>query len=207
MLASLAVQKAKELKPAPTVLYFYCKHDNPERDNFVCLGRSLLAQLLRHDNGLLPTFYQESCRSVEAMLSSPNSIKELLTLAFGNCKSAYIILDGLDECPRQERQIITKFFRELVENLPNDEPERLRCLFISQYDGPARKDFDGLDHRIKIDMKDSQDDIKVYCRVEAGKLLDDCPSLPREKVYSIAETVANNVGGMSLLSPPIDMLG
>ncbi|KAK8068838.1 hypothetical protein PG994_005454 [Apiospora phragmitis] len=196
MLASLVVQKAKELEPAPVVLYFYCKYDNPERDNFVSLGRSLLAQLLHHDNGLLPTFYQESCRSVDTILSSPKSVRELLTLAFGNCKSAYIILDGLDECPRQERQNITKWFCELVENLPNDEPERLRCLFISQDDGPARKDFDRLDHRIKIDTKDSQNDIKEYCRVEAAKLLDNYPSLPGEKVYSIAETVANNVGGV-----------
>ncbi|KAK8123091.1 hypothetical protein PG984_011761 [Apiospora sp. TS-2023a] len=200
MLASLVVQKAKELEPAPAVLYFYCKYENPERDNFVSLGRSLLAQLLHHDNGLLPTFYQESCRSVETILSSPQKVKELLTLAFGNCKSAYIILDGLDECPRQERQEVTKWFRELVENLPKDRPERLRCLFVSQDDGPARKDFNGLDQRIKIDTKESQNDIKEYCRVEACKLFDNYPSLPRETVYSIAETVANNVGGLFLLA-------
>ncbi|KAK8008159.1 hypothetical protein PG991_010710 [Apiospora marii] len=52
MLASLVVQKARELEPAPTVLYFYCRYDDPERDNFVSLGRSLLAQLLHHDNAL-----------------------------------------------------------------------------------------------------------------------------------------------------------
>ncbi|KAK6829654.1 hypothetical protein PG987_010238 [Apiospora arundinis] len=188
MLASLVVQKAQELEPAPAVLYFYCKHENKERDNFVSLGRSLLAQLLHHDNGLLPNFYQESCRSVDTILTSPNSIKDLLTLAFGNCKSAYIILDGLDECPRQERQIITKWFRELVDNLPSDEPERLRCLFISQDDGFARKDFDGVDHRIKIKPEDSQNDIGEYCRVQAGKLLQDHPSLPEERVNWIANT-------------------
>ncbi|KAK8851009.1 zinc finger protein [Apiospora arundinis] len=200
MLASLVVQKARELNPAPAVLYFYCKHDNPERNNFVALGRSLLAQLLNHDNGLLPTFYQETCRSVEPILSSPKSIKDLLTLAFGNCKSAYIVLDGLDECPRQERQIITRWFRELVENLPNDKPERLRCLFISQDDGPARKDFGGLDHRIKIKAEDSQNDIEEYCRIEADKLHENHPSLPKDKVNWIKETVASSVGGLFLLA-------
>ncbi|KAK7999487.1 hypothetical protein PG990_012087 [Apiospora arundinis] len=195
MLASLVVQKAQELEPTPAVLYFYCKHDNPERNNFVALGRSLLAQLLNHDNGLLHTLYLKSCRSVETILSSPETVEELLALVFKACKGAYIILDGLDECPRQERQHITKWFRELVEDLPNDKPERLRCLFVSQDDGPARKDHDGLES-IKIKAEDSQNDIQEYCRVEAGKLRRAYPSIPDKKANWIAETVAKSAGGI-----------
>ncbi|KAI4598575.1 hypothetical protein KJ359_002988 [Pestalotiopsis sp. 9143b] len=199
MLASMVVQKARELKPAPTVLYFYCKHDDPERNNFVALGRSLLSQFLSHDNELLPTFYQKFCRSGDAALSSPGMVEELLTLAFGNCKSAYIILDGLDECPRDQRKIITQWFRHLIENLSNSEPERLRCLFVSQDDGFARKDFAGLAN-VKIRAEDSQQDIEKYCQVEAENLLASHPSLTKEKVDWIARSVAHSVEGM--LHPP-----
>ncbi|KAI0146814.1 hypothetical protein BJ166DRAFT_470922 [Pestalotiopsis sp. NC0098] len=202
MLASLVVQKARELRPAPTVLYFYCKHDDPERDNFVALGRSLLSQFLDHDDELLPTFYQKACRSGETVLESSSLVQELLTLAFGNCRSAYIIIDGLDECPRDQRKVITQWFRNMIENLPINEPERLRCLFVSQDDGIARKDFAGL-VTIKIRTEDSQQDVEKYCRVEADKLLANHPLLTKDKVDGIARSVADSVKGMfmRLLNP------
>ncbi|KAF7532343.1 hypothetical protein G7054_g8019 [Neopestalotiopsis clavispora] len=199
MLASLVVQKASELKPAPTVLYFYCKHEDPERDNFVALGRSMLAQFLHQDNELLPIFYQRSYRSGEAVLSSSQMVEELLTLAFGNCKNAYIVLDGLDECPREQRKTITKWFRKLIDNLPSKEADRLRCLFISQDDGPARKDFAGL-ASVKIGAEDTQRDIEEYCQVQAAKLLDNHPAVSNEKANWIATTVANSAKGIFLLA-------
>ncbi|KAI1355972.1 putative zinc finger protein [Xylaria sp. FL0043] len=185
ILASLIIEEARNLNPAPIVLFFYCKYENPERDNFVALGRSLLAQFLKQDIGLLPTLYQRSCRSGESVLKSPALIEDLLNLAFGNCRSAYIILDGLDECPRDQRKIITQWFRKLVEELPTTEPERLRCLFISQDDGIARKDFDGL-ASIKITGENNNRDIEEYSRIEAKKLMESCTSLTQEKADTIA---------------------
>ncbi|KAI8630498.1 putative zinc finger protein [Xylariaceae sp. FL1651] len=199
ILASLVIEEARKLNPAPTVLFFYCKHDNSERDNFVALGRSLLAQFLKQDNGLLSTFYQKSCRGGEAVLTSPALVEELLVLAFGNCKSAYIILDGLDECPRDQRKYITQWFRKLVEDLPNSEPERLRCLFVSQDDGIARKDFAGL-ASITIRPEDSTHDIKEYSQIEANKLQESCSLLTKEKVSMITSSVANSAGGLFLLA-------
>lgn len=188
------IEEAQNLRPKPTVLYFYCKQDNSERNNFVALGRSLLAQFLMQDNGLLPTFYQKSCRSGEATLTSPALVQELLTLAFGNCKSAYIILDGLDECPRDQRKTITQWFRKLVEDLPNSEPERLRCLFVSQDDGVARKDFAGLTS-IKVGVEDNKNDIEKYCQSNACKLKESF-LLTDERASAIATTVATSVKGM-----------
>ncbi|KAI1205006.1 putative zinc finger protein [Annulohypoxylon truncatum] len=198
ILASLVVEEAQRLDPAPTVLYFYCKHDNSERDNFVALGRTLLAQFLKQDIGLLPTLYQKSCRSGETMLTSPTLVEELLTIAFGNCKSAYIILDGLDECPREQRKSITQWFRKLVEDLPNSEPERLRCLFVSQDDGPARKDFTGITS-IKIGSKENRYDIEEYCQMKARELKE-IFLFPDDKASVIASNVASSVQGLFLLA-------
>jgi hypothetical protein len=89
-------------------------------------------------------FYKKCYSSTETELTSPYLIEELLNFAFKKCKSAYIVLDGLDECAREERKKITQWFRKLVEDLPTSEPERLRCLFVSRDDGVARKDFSGI---------------------------------------------------------------
>ncbi|KAI1451390.1 putative zinc finger protein [Annulohypoxylon moriforme] len=198
VLTSLVVEEARKLNPAPTVLFFYFKHGSSGRDSFVALGRSLLRQFLEQDNGLLPTLYQKSCRSGDATLTSPALVEELLHLALANCKSAYIILDGLDECPREQRKYITQWFKKLVEDLPNSKPDRLRCLFVSQDDGPARKDFDGISS-IKIDSKDNKSDIEEYCRTEANKLREGF-SLNIERTSVIASTVANSVQGIFLLA-------
>ena len=121
-------------------------------------------------------------------------MEKLLDLAFGNCTSAYIILDGLDECSREERKLIAQRFRKLVEDLPPTDPERLRCLFISQDDGAARKDFSGIS-RIKISTEDNKHDIEEYSRIEAGRLQETL-EMSDEKASTIARTVSNSVGGM-----------
>lgn len=200
ILASLVVEEARKLTPTPIVLFFYCRHSS-QRDSFLALARSLLAQLLRQDKGLLLYFYQMYCNSGEVVLTSQALVKELLLLAFRSCKYAYIILDGLDECAREERKIITQWFRKFVEDLPTSEPKGLRCLFISQDDGVARKDFSGL-ASIKIRTEDIKHDIDEYSRVEADKLKAKF-QLSDEDASTIASTVANSAGGMFLLAKMI----
>lgn len=194
VLASLVIEEAQKLTPVPSVLFFYCKHNDSDRNNFLALARSLLAQMLKQDNGLLLYFYQKCYSSGETTLTSPYLVEELLNLAFKNCKSAYIVLDGLDECAREERKRITQWFRNLVEDLPTSEPERLRCLFISQDDGVARKDFSGL-ASIKITAEDNKHDIYEYSRIEGDKLQKNF-QLSDDKTATIASTVADSVEGM-----------
>jgi hypothetical protein len=181
------------LAAKPTVLFFYCKHDNNDRNNFSAIARSFLAQMLKQDRELLNYFYQECCDSGEAVLSDPALMKNLLNAGFINCKGAYIIIDGLDECPRKERQDISRWFRNLVESLPTSEPERLRCLLVSQDDGAARKDCAGLSN-LKITEEDNKQDIAEYCRVEAEKLKLTLP-LTNERVADIVEIVIYAVEG------------
>jgi hypothetical protein len=179
------------------VLFFYCKYQNPERDNFLALARSLLAQFLKQNPGLLLHFYQKCCNSGEALLTSLALARELLDLAFSNCNSAYIILDGLDECERGERKSITKWFRTLVEDLPAEDPDRFHCLFVSQDDGIARKDLSGIE-TVTIRVGDNQPDIHRYSLVEAGRLkerLAQFCELSDEKLGLIATTVAKSANG------------
>ncbi|KAM0210011.1 hypothetical protein ACHAQI_006123 [Fusarium lateritium] len=198
ILASLVVEEAQSLMPPVTVLIFYCKHDQPERNTFHALARSFLWQFLRQDKDLLAYLYRKCCDSGEALLTSRPLIEELLTFAFRSCERAYIIIDGLDECPRDERKAITQWFRKLVETLPTTEPDRLRCLFVSQDDGVARKDLDDL-VSIKIVAADNKHDIKEYSLAEASKLAS-IFDLSREEMSGFAANVSDAAQGMFLLA-------
>ncbi|KAI9150828.1 Transcriptional regulator CRZ1 [Paramyrothecium foliicola] len=198
ILASMVVEAAQKLAPAPTVLYFYFKHGNPERNNFMALARSLLIQLLKQDRSLLPMFYQKCCLSGEIVLTTPDLTDELLSQALDNSKTTYIILDGLDECPREERKSIAQRFKNLIEDLPPNDSDRLRCLFVSQDDGAARKDFAGI-ACIKIRTEDTDADIKEYSRIEARKLKRSL-DMTDEEASEIASKVAGAAEGLFLLA-------
>jgi hypothetical protein len=193
------VEEARRLQPSPTVLFFYCKQDDPERDSFLDVARTLLKQLLQQNKGLLATFYPRCCRSGETTLTSPDLTKELLHIAFEKCKKAYIILDGIDECPRDQRKIISGWFRKLVDDLPLSEPERIRCLFVSQDDGIARKDFSGLT-AVRVGGSDNKEDIKSYNKVEANKLRESF-RFSEQMALDIAARVTNSAEGRSCNGP------
>ncbi|KAF4631381.1 hypothetical protein G7Y89_g6756 [Cudoniella acicularis] len=175
VLSSLVVEEVQSLSPRPTVLYFYCKNRDNQRDNFVAVARGLLSQLLLQKKDLLEYLYGESSKSAEAVLSSPKVASELLDMAIGNCRSVYIILDGIDECSREERKSITSWFRKLIEELPPTNAESIRCLF------------------------DNKVDIEEYSSVWAAKIKEKF-KIPDQMANKIATTIPNTVEGMFLLA-------
>jgi hypothetical protein len=194
ILTSLIIEEVQKIKPKPTVLFFYCKNGRPDRDNFHAIARSFLAQFIQQDKDLVQHFYKECYDHGEPVLTKPSEVERLLAFAFENCKSVYIILDGLDECERENRKSIVGWFRNLVENLPPSEPERFRCLFVSQDDGYARKDFEGL-ARIKVEVEDNKGDIEKYCQAESGSLQQKF-ELTDEEISSITTRVTESAGGI-----------
>jgi len=124
-----------------------------------------------------------------------------MEFAFQNCNNGYVILDGLDECSsRHERKHIAQWFRDLVEKLPITAPERLRCLFVSQDDGIARKDFSGI-ASIKVTANENGKDIVNYCTIRAEQLKLE-KGLTDEKASSIAASVAKSADGMKFPNIP-----
>jgi hypothetical protein len=97
----------------------------------------------------------------------------MLKSALNECTLTYIVLDGIDECDREERKLIVKWFRQYIEDLPardphGNGPDRVRCLFVSQIDH-ARKDFAGLSS-VTISQSCNEGDIQRFCHAEAEKL-------------------------------------
>jgi hypothetical protein len=165
-MASLAVEEARKL-PGTTVTFFYCKYGDESRNSFLAVARGVLSQVLSsqrpNDDLLLYVDERASC-SGETVLSSVKLAKELLETVFLSYKKTYIILDGLDECNREERKEISAWFRQLVDGLPRKEMDIIRCLFVSQDDGYARKDLSMLPS-IKLTATSNKSDIETYAKV------------------------------------------
>lgn len=151
-------------------------------------------QMLKQDSDtLLDLIYHERCKSDE-LFASAVKVRHLLRQAFAHSKGAYIILDGLDECKRDERKFIAKYFRELVGDLPVSDPLRIRCLFISRHDGDGRRDFEDIDS-LEIKPSDVQNDIELYCRRRAN-LLPSAFEFSDDRKQDIAKQVAHRADGI-----------
>jgi hypothetical protein len=80
----------------------------------------------------------------------------------------YLIIDGLDECKEAERNKISKRFLGIIEALPPANMDSIRCLFVSQDDGLARRTL-GYLPTIKI-TTENKEDLKDYAAVWHQKL-------------------------------------
>lgn len=102
--------------------------------------------------------------SGDAVLSSSSVAREMIRTTLHGTERTYIVIDGLDECERNSRKEISNWFRELVESLPPAEMDSIRCLFVSQDDGIARKDLGRLP-TLKI-TTENEGDLKAYAEAQ-----------------------------------------
>jgi hypothetical protein len=122
--------------------------------------------------------------------------KELLETAVKSLAKVYIIIDGLDECPRREEKAITSFFRFLVESIQESDPDTLRCLFVSQDDGEIGKLLSKVP-KITMTPASTKGDIQAYSDVWSKKI-ESKFDLPASTRASIALTVAERANGYNL---------
>ncbi|KAI0123678.1 hypothetical protein BJ170DRAFT_640053 [Xylariales sp. AK1849] len=160
ILASVVVDEVRKLADV-SIAYFYCKHRDNTRNSFLSVAKSVLAQLLQGNKELLPYFHEKASISPTACLSSMAVAKELLGVALNSGKTTYVILDGLDECERPARKELSTWFKAEVESTSSNNTNDIRCLFISQDDGVARKDL-GQVPSIKITSADTRSDMRAF---------------------------------------------
>jgi hypothetical protein len=162
----------------------------------------MLSQLLHQHPDLLPYYYEKALTSAEAVLTSLSLAKEILEIGLKFGTKTYVIIDGLDECAREERKEITQWFRHLIEELPSAQPDHIRCLFISQDDGPARKDFSVLPS-LKIHATDIQGDIGQYASKRALELQHRFELPDSQRIDMIRKVTEGSQGMYSLPSSNI----
>ncbi|KAH4106786.1 hypothetical protein HBI82_035170 [Parastagonospora nodorum] len=201
VLASLVInelQKPAQKQQGISVIFFYCRYLDSERSTFLGLARGLLAQLLSQDDALLSYLHDRASKSGQTILSTPSIAKDLLETSICNSDKLYVVIDGLDECERDERRQIVAFFEDIHASLPQDEADSLRCLFLSQDDNIARKDFAKVSS-LKITEAHTRKDIQAYA-LPRSKEIQAKFGLTPDRQYDIYQMIVNKAEGMFLFA-------
>jgi hypothetical protein len=197
ILASRIVDEC-QLLPLARTAFFYCKHTDTETNGFIAIARTILSQLVVGNDMVLNHVYEHATMDTNAYLVSVNAAKDLTSMALRTCdalQKAYVVIDGLDEYDREDRKEICRWFKELIRSLPTNDLGQIRCLFISQDDGYARKDLSDCSS-IQLNPSNTFDDIKAYCTMWHQRIEDRFgPLNPQEQ--NVAEIVTARARGMS----------
>jgi len=167
ILASVVVDEARCV-PNSTLAFFYCKHNDEMRNSFMAVARSILAQILSQNPHLLPYFHEKAYLSNGTVLSSTDIADEMLQTTLNSCERTYLIIDGLDECGQTERTKISSRFLRITQALAPADMGSIRCFFVSQDDGTARKTLGDLP-TIKI-TTENKEDLKDFAAVWHEKI-------------------------------------
>ncbi|KAH4922495.1 hypothetical protein HBI23_095700 [Parastagonospora nodorum] len=201
VLASLVIDEAqnpKQRQQGISVVFFYCRYLDSKRSTFLGLARGLLAQLLSQDDDLLSYLHDKASTSGQTTLSTTSVARDLLEISVRNSDKLYVVIDGLDECERDERRKIVAFFEDIHASLPQDEADSLRCLFLSQDDSIARKDFAKVSS-LKITEAHTRKDIQSYS-LARSKDIQAKFSLTADRQYDVYQMIVNKAEGMFLFA-------
>jgi hypothetical protein len=199
ILASVIIE-ACESDPTFETCYFYCKYNDPERDNFTSVLKGLLGQLLGKCERLVPHCHDKYHSSGEPTLSSSGLAKQLLELFCDELPKIFIIIDGLDECHPSERKQTMATLRALVAHCEAYQPGKLRLLILSQYFVDIKNALSP-SAVISLSSKDNEGDIKRYTKVWSSKIQQNFDLADDQALY-IEDAVLARAQGISFNSYP-----
>ena len=192
VLASLMIEEIRKIDKA-SLAFFYCKHGDNQKNSFLSVLRSTLAQLVHQDEHLLSHVYERCSSSNEVTLESLGLLKELMSLAIQSSPYTYVLIDGLDECETGEAKKIVTWFNSMLGS------GTLRLLYVSQRDNCER--LFGRACTLSLDpihSREHQKDIESYAShwsSNIGKKFE----LSSQLVSRIAKDVAERSKGQVLL--------
>jgi hypothetical protein len=174
-LASLIIEWLLECKTVP-VLFFYCKHDQPEKNTFTDILRGLLAQLLCQDNALASCL-DEMCSSKDQAGMS-TILEKLAEIAFDSQTTSYVILDGLDECKPGEAEKAISWFTSRKKDTNQGDCGHIRLVCVGQrVDVLQRMLSSAAD--ISLENASHQEDIKRYVIEQARNIREEFEISPQ----------------------------
>jgi len=208
-LASTLIEELQK-RTGVHVLFFYCKYETVGRNCFMDIARSLLQQCCLGDELLQE--YIEAKSSGEDTLRKLQA-KELLDVAIRRKNRAFIIIDGIDECKKEEKAEIVSWLRGIVagdcgasdsdeeEDAENEGEETVvRGLIVGQEDNDSWRLLRDLPV-VKIEPGDNERDILRFCRDGESKI----KARFETGSLDVAETVAKYAAGKPFTDRAISM--
>lgn len=194
VLASYIIEECRK-HPDVSVAYFYFAHRDPLRDNFFAMATTLAAQLMQ-DETLVDYFHKAMRDSTSGLL--PNKVEASTLLEFTlRVRKTFVVLDGIDECSRDERKHICSWFRSVIDNLDRTKQDEIRCLFLSQEDGFAKKDLSMIP-TFKMTPEHNKKDILSLSQATQARIETEFggPCRLGPQGLSIADVVTGRANGM-----------
>ena len=186
--------------PSASVAYFYCKHGDATRDSSDGIFRAILAQLLVQNEDIVPYFNNHRLALTNDPLKS-DGLRSLVEAVLGVLGRVYLVIDGLDEIDRSERNEFFNIILPLMKSQISGDAgcrARIKLFISSRGEGDIRTNLNSLGRTwrksYEITGGDNHEDIGFYISFRAQELqnrfgVDD---LRREE---ISKDVCKRVGG------------
>ncbi|KAL5872412.1 hypothetical protein ACKVWC_008044 [Pyricularia oryzae] len=153
-----------------SVAYFFVKENNKDLRNANNILKTLAWQLCEQD-AHFKAHVAAACKGNKNPTFTPEDTWENLFLSYYNGKEpvptkATIITDGLDEAPRETRQIILGFLKRLVSASRSTDRVSIQFAVVGRNDLRNDMDFTRQEkfYLIKVDKTKNQNDIDSYVR-------------------------------------------
>jgi hypothetical protein len=141
--------------------FFYCKYNDPMRNTYIAIARSLASQLIQNNQNGLAYVYDVVLKSGERYANTKKIFPELLS-SLAQCYNHILIgIDGLDECEPAERKQTITLLRSLLDS--SEHGPKLKVLISSC----AEKDIErsvGVCKSLRLKAQDLSAAIESYVR-------------------------------------------
>ena len=173
------------------VIFFYCKYNDPSRNQYSQLAKSLIVQLLGSNANCLAYLYEKVLESGEFRAQAKQKYEEIILSMIQCYKKVWIGIDGLDECEQLERKDILSLVHKL--SAPTEDESDVKVFLASR----AERDIElspGLSKPLVIKDHHLKSDISKYLQKEAQALREKF-DLPEERLRSIVSLVSQRSKG------------
>ena len=182
--------------PRNTVSFFFCQFDNAESLQARTILGCLIRQLLTLD-----TLSKGICNRIETLFTDAMPDAEDLGSLFdevaGESQIHYIVIDGLDECPKADRNVVLKVLGKLVSS-----KSTIKILLSSREDigGDIQRKFKPLRHKTMACQEAAADIASYIDGVIADKIDEKELEVGDPKlILDIRDALVQGAHGMSVL--------
>ena len=184
-----------------SVAYFYCKDGDSTRDSCDAIVRGVLAQLLLQNSDIVPYFNSHKVALVHDPLKS-DGLRSLVTTIFKILDFIYLVVDGLDEIDRSERERFFHLILPLVKcrdsRVDGDGGYRVKLFISSRGEDDIRKSLDSIGQTsgkyYEISRDDNHKDVSSYVCVRTRELQNKF-RLDDDRVRVISKHICERAGG------------
>ena len=162
-----AIEEVNLRLPRVHFVYFYCKYNDPTKNNVNGIARSLLAQILALNPACLHYLYDKALSSGEPTLRSTKLCMQTLTKLAEYHDQLVIGIDGLDECEESEKRPTLALINSIVK--ATEATRNVRFFLTSRKESLIERSFRSA-IGLEIRPHHVDRDIKTYVRVRTSEL-------------------------------------